>query len=169
MKKFEAVLSICGVVFVMSCSSQTDLTPTDIEKDVIIKEIKPVLAQIIEGSESGNIDKAIEPYLNTQEFIAIGNGRVYDFSGFKDGNKQYFEALESQQFAEKETKYTVLDKRTVIATWSGTGLAILKDSQKLNIDPYVATLVFKKMNEGWKVIYTHESNVITLVVAQPEK
>lgn len=169
MKKFEAVIPICALLFGMSCNNQTDLPPSDLEKEVLINEIKPVFTQIIEGSESGNIDMAIEPYWDTQEFIAVGNGQVYDFSGFKEGNKQYFEVLENQQFTEGETKYTFLDQKTVIVTWSGSGLALLKDSQKLKIDPYAVTLVFRKMEEGWKVIYTHESNVITQVEFQLEK
>lgn len=169
MKKYESVLLICTMVFFMSCNNKTDLPLSDSEKAALINEVKPVLTQIIEGSESGNLDKALERYWNAQEFIAVGNGQVYNFNGLKDGNKQYFEALDSQKFTEKDTKYTFLDNKTVIATWSGTGLASLKDSQKLNIDPYVATLVFRKMNEGWKVIYTHESNVITKVESQPEK
>lgn len=169
MKKFEAVLIMCTIAFFMSCSNTSELSLSDNEQAVLIDEIEPVLNQIIEGSESGNIDNAIEPYWDTQEFIAVGNGQVYDFSGFKEGNKQYFEVLENQQFTERETKYTFLDQKTVIVTWSGSGLALLKDSQKLNIDPYAVTMVFRKMDQGWKVIYTHESNVITLVEAQPAK
>ena len=169
MKKFEAVLYLCTMVFAMSCNNATDLPLSDSEKATLMNEVKPVLTQIIQGSESGNIDKALEPYWNAPEFISVGNGQVNDFNGFKDGNKQYFEVLDSQKFTEKDTKYTFLDNKTVIATWCGTGLASLKDSQKLNIDPYVATLVFRKMNEGWKVVYTHESTVITQVEPPPEK
>lgn len=141
---------------------------TDKDKELLITSIKPVLSQIIENSETGNLDKAIEPYLNSPEFIAVGNGQVLDFNGLKEGNRQYFDALVSQKFTEKDIKYTFIDNKTVIATWCGMGLANLKDGQKLNIDPYVATLVFKKMDGVWKVIYTHESNIITPVESQPE-
>jgi len=139
------------------------------DKEVLITSTKPVLYQIIENSESGNLDKAVEPYLNSPEFIAVGNGQVLDFTGFKEGNKQYFDALDNQKFTEKDLRYTFIDNKTVIATWCGTGIANLKDGQKLNIDPYVVTLVFIKMDGVWKVIYTHESNVITPVKLQPKK
>jgi hypothetical protein len=142
---------------------------TDKDKELLITSIKPVLSQIIDNSETGNLDKAIEPYLNSAEFIAVGNGQVLDFNGLKEGNRQYFDALDSQKFTEKDIRYTIIDNETVIVTWCGTGLANLKDGQKLNVDPYVATLVFKKMDGVWKVIYTHESTVITPLESQPQK
>jgi hypothetical protein len=153
----------------VSCGTKTNQVLTDADKDAIIKEIRPVLNQIIENSEKGELVKALEPYLNSPEFIGISNGQVFDFKGMEEGNKQYFDAMTSQKFTEKLLKYSFIDKDNVMVTWGGSANSELKDGQKFSIDPYSASLLFKKLGATWKVIYSHESSVMTPIQTQTEK
>lgn len=152
-------------MILISCGTKTNLPLTVTDKETLKGEIKPVLTQIIENSEKGDLEKAIGPYLNSTEFIGISNGQVFDFNGLKEGNKQYFDAMKEQKFTETLLKYTFIDKETVIVTWGGSAIAELKDGQKLKIDPFTATLIFKKIEGAWRVLYSHESSV--MVPIQP--
>ncbi len=120
--------------------------------------------QIVQNSESGNIDKAIEPYSNSTDFISISNGQVSDYSRFVEGNRQYFDAIETQKFTESLMNFTIINSETVIATWGGSALTKMKNGQQVKVDPYAASLVFIKTDGTWKVIYNHESGSLIPIV-----
>ena len=40
----------------------------------------------------------------------------------------------------------------------------MKNEQDIKIDPYTATLIFKKVNDLWKVVYAHGSGVFVPIV-----
>jgi hypothetical protein len=52
--------------------------------------------------------------------------------------------------------FTFIDKRNVILTYAGTAIATFKNKQQMKIDPFSATLFFRKFDDSWKVIYTNE-------------
>ena len=163
MKISTLILAIISMTL-LSCGTKNGATLTDNEKVIIRSEIEPLMKQIVQNSQSGNLDKAIEPYSNKPEFLSISNGQVSDYNKFVEGNKQYFEAMESQIFTETLMNYTFINKDNVIVTWGGSALAKMKDKQQIKIDPFAASLVFHKSEGIWKVVFTHESAVFTPVV-----
>ena len=156
-------------VALISCTTKTNQPLSNEEKDVLISEIKPVLTQIIENSEKGILDLALKPYLKSSEFVGISNGQVFDYNGMEQGNKQYFEAMVTQKFTEKLLKYSFINADNVVVTWGGSAIAELKDGQKLNVDPFAATLLFTKIDGNWKVTYSHESSVMTPIQNESDK
>lgn len=158
---------ICMLLF--SCGTQNGDKLSDQEKEKIKSEISPLMNQIVQNSESGNIDKAIEPYSNKPEFVSISNGQVSDYNKFLEGNRQYFEAMKSQKFTETLMNYTFVSRETVIVTWGGSAITKMKDGQQIKVDPFAASLVFSKSDGIWKVIYNHESGVFAPVVNDSTK
>jgi hypothetical protein len=136
---------------------------SDQDKATIKTEVEVVINQIIENSEAGNFEKATEPYLNSPEFIAISNGVVANYTGYIKSNKEYFSAVAHQKYNETNILFTYIDKNNVIMTYIGTGHATFKDKQQFKIDPFAATLVFKKIDDSWKVTYSNEFATITPV------
>ncbi len=163
MKNSTLILGIISMSL-LSCGTKNEATLTNNEKEVIKSEIAPLMKQIIQNSQSGNLDKAIEPYSNKLEFLSIANGQVSDYNKFVEGNKQYFKAMESQIFNQTLMNFTFINKDNVIVTWGGSALAKMKDRQQIKVDPFTASLVFNKSEGIWKVIYNHESAVFTPVV-----
>ena len=163
MKSSTLILVIISMIL-LSCGTKNGATLTDSEKEVIKSEIAPLMKQIVQNSESGNLDKAIEPYSNNPEFVSISNGQVSDYNKFVEGNKQYFEVMGSQSFNQTIMNFTFINKDNVIVTWGGSALAKMKDKQQIKVDPFAASLVFNKRDGSWKVIYSHESAVFTPVV-----
>ena len=163
MKNSTLILVIISMSL-LSCGTKNGATLTDNEKEVIKSEITPLMKQIAQNSESGNLDKAIEPYSNKPEFLSITNGHLSDYNKFVEGNKQYFEAMESQIFNQTLMNFTFINKDNVIVTWGGSALAKMKNRQQIKVAPFAASLVFNKSDGIWKVIYNHESAVFTPVV-----
>ena len=129
MKNSTLILVIISMSL-LSCGTKNGATLTDNEKEVIKSEITPLMKQIAQNSESGNLDKAIEPYSNKPEFLSITNGQLSDYNKFVEGNKQYFEALESQIFNQTLMNFTFINKDNVIVTWGGSALAKRKIDNK---------------------------------------
>jgi hypothetical protein len=61
--------------------------------------------------------------------------------------------------------FTIIDKKTVILIYSGSALAKMKDQQKVKVDPFLATLVFRKIDDSWKVLYSGEFATFAAIVA----
>jgi hypothetical protein len=126
-----------------------------------------VLKNIVESSEAGNLEKNNRTVCKYPDFIYISNGVIVDHDGFIKMNEKYFDALESQTYTESAIMFTFIDRNTVILTYGGLALATLKDKQQMIIESFAATLIFRKMDSSWKIIYSHESAVLMLVVIDP--
>jgi hypothetical protein len=119
----------------------------------------------MKSTEVGNFEKAIEHYANDPQFISVNiSGEISDYNSFLESNKGFFDVLDHQTFDKKDTKFTFIDSETVILTYSASALATLKDNQQLKVDPFASTLVFRRIDDSWKVTYTHESGIFTPVV-----
>jgi ketosteroid isomerase-like protein len=157
------ILTLTSFIIV-SCDTNKGDVLTDQEKATIKSEVHSVFEKIVENSEAGNLEKATDPYADDPDFICISNGAISDYNGFIQSNKEFFDALDHQTFNESAMKFTFIDNKTVILTYGGSALANFKDKQKVKIDPFAATLVFRKMDDSWKVTYSHESGVFTPIV-----
>ena len=161
MKKLTLTILTLATLLLASCDTKKIEVLSDQDKATIKTEVEVVINQIIENSEAGNFEKATEPYLNSPEFIAISNGVVADYTGYIKSNKEYFSAVAHQKYNETNILFTYIDKNNVIMTYIGTGHATFKDKQQFKIDPFAATLVFKKIDDSWKVTYSNEFATIT--------
>ena len=168
MEKIILVQTLISL-FLFSCGTKNTSNLTDQDKELIKSELVTIMNQIIQNSESGNLEKATEYYSNKPEFISISNGQVSDYNKFIEGNKTYFEAMEVQKFTESLMNYTFINKEIVIVTWGGSALAKLKDGQQMKVDPFAASLVFNKVDGDWRVIYNHESGVFAPIANDTTK
>ena len=162
MKKL--ILTLLPII-ILSCGTKTENILAENEKEIIKSELQSIMNQFIQNNEIGNMEKAIEPYSDSPEFIIISsNGQISDYNKFMVENKYYFEALKSQKFSKSEIIYTFINNETVIITWGCSAFVQMKDEQEIKIDPYTVTFIFKKANELWKVIYAHGSGIIVPII-----
>jgi hypothetical protein len=151
-------------IIILSCGIKNVGVLSENEKEIIKSELQSIMNQIVQNNENGNMEKAIEPYLNSPEFISISNGQVSDYIKFMTENTYYFDALKSQKFSDSELIYTYINNENVIITWSSSAFVQMKDEQEIKIDPYTVTFMFKKVNELWKVTYAHGSGIIVPII-----
>lgn len=161
MKKL--ILTLLPII-ILSCGTKTEGSLTENKKETIKSELQSIMNQIIQNNELGNMEKAIEPYLDSPEFISISNGQISDYKKFMIENKYYFDALKSQKFSVSEMIYTYINNENVIITWRSSAFVKMKDEQEIKIDPYTVTFIFKKVNKLWKVIYAHGSGIIVPII-----
>ena len=129
------------------------------EKGIITNEIKDVVNVIIEGSEEADFDKAIAPYLNSPDFVYILQGNILSYEDGGNLLKPIFEQLSDQVFTTKSEKISFIDGSTVLYTADMTCQMNFKNGSSVLLDPLAMFLLFRKIDNAWRVAYAVESYV----------
>ena len=154
-------------LFLMSSCNNANNTKaiTLDEKEVIEKAISEKIDEIIKGAKALDVDAAAKPYAAIPEFLIVNpDGTVTDLQTMKNTQTEGFKSLESMNFTTLKKQFTFLSKNIVICTWTGSNEFELKTGEKMKIDPYVGSLVFKKMDGEWKIVYAHETTAAPILV-----
>ena len=145
------------LILSISCSTKNKLV-SDVQKEKIKGEIKEVVNTFIKGCEEANADMVMESFLDSPDFIDITNGMTFSYKEMMD-MKPSFNAILNQKCTIINEKYIFLEKATVLYTAKTTWSTNYKDGHSSITDPQAFLIVFKKINNTWKVIYLVDSNV----------
>ena len=128
------------------------------EKEIIKKAISNRIDEIIQGAKELNIDKALNVYSDDTEFKIVNpDATVTDFATMKKGQAEGFRGLKSLNFSTIKQDFTFLSKDLVMCTWTGKNEFELTSGEKMKIEPYVGSMLFKNKDGVWKIIYAHET------------
>lgn len=128
------------------------------EKEIIKKAISERIEEIIKGAKELNVDAALKPYANDPAFRIVNpDASVADFPTMKKAQTEAFKTITSMNFKTLKQEFSFLTKNLVICTWTGSNEFELKTGEKLKIEPYVGTMIFRKSDNEWKIIYAHET------------
>ncbi|TXD51489.1 MULTISPECIES: hypothetical protein [unclassified Polaribacter] len=155
-----ALIIIIGTIFFLfltSCKNEvTELS--SIEKETAKKEISARINEIVEGAKQLNIEMAMNPYLDSKDFLIINaDGSSLDYSGMKEMNSESFKQMNVLKFTTINEKFRFLTKNKVLLTWFGKNELELKSGEKMKIESYTGTMLFEKINNEWSIVYAHES------------
>lgn len=154
------------------CKNQTNSTadtpPTEIssdEKKIIRKEISSRIEEIIKGAKELDVEAAIRPYSSDSDFIVVNpDASVSDFQTMKRVQAEGFKTLKSLNFTTVKQDFTFLAKDLVMCTWTGRNEFELKTGEKMKIEPYVGSMLFRKTDNDWRIIYAHETSAPPVTV-----
>jgi len=163
----KKLLFLAIPLILFSCGSPSDKSLTVEQKNKIIEEIKPVINQLFEITYQVNLDKYLE-LVDSSSLVNIMNGQILDYKTFKEGNKQLWSGLEYQKINILTEKFTIINQESVIYTLQGNDEAKFKNGDVLKVDPYAASLLFKKINGLWKITYNHGSGVFQMTPFQKD-
>ena len=91
--------------------------------------------------------------------MAVNNGQIADYKSFYEENRKAFDLIASQNFTDIKMIYTFINNSVVIVTFESSALTMTKDGQQMKIDPFLASLVFTKTKDFWKIIYSNEYGI----------
>jgi hypothetical protein len=148
------------LVMLIAClSCGTNNKPvSDAQKEKMKGEVKEVVNTFIKGCEEANADKVMEFFLNSPDFIDITNGMTFSYKEMMD-MKPNFNAVLNQKCTIINEKYTFLEKATVLYTARTKWSTNYKDGHSSITDPQAFLIIFKKIDNRWRVIYLVDSNV----------
>jgi ketosteroid isomerase-like protein len=133
---------------------------TETESDHIIKEVKRVFDEITKYSEEAQLDSFVSYYDNSPGFLHFsGDGKMRNYEEFKKICAEYYTTLKQQKLSTITEKFNVIDTNLVIVGWTGNIIAQFKNGDTMIMNNYSITNVFKKIDNKWKIIHSHESSL----------
>lgn len=139
-------------------ATQNKYVLTEQEKETAKKEISAQIDTIIRGAKNLDVETAMQPYSNTENFLIINPDAT--FSGYqkmKSDNSEAFKKMRSLNFTTVNQEFRFLSDSQVLLTWFGKSEVELGSGEKIKYESYVGTMLFSRENGEWKIIYAHET------------
>jgi uncharacterized protein (TIGR02246 family) len=140
------------------CGRQEPAQMTPQEQDVAKKEINEVVSQLIQAASKLDAEALLQSYSNSPDFILLTTtGSMVDYEGTKNSTAEVYKSLTALTFTTIKNEFRFLTGNIVVCAWLGKCDATFKTGEQATIDSYAITFVFKKLDNRWKIIYSHES------------
>lgn len=155
MKKHLIKLFAIPLIFLVSCQGNIELT--DDEKATIISEIENLYTEGISDLSLLDIEVWSANW-SKDGLLSVNSGTNYfsQYVEFKDSVEYWFSLRETQEVEILEQRVTVLESDLALLTSAAIWEIQFKDETELRAKT-LATLLWKKETEGWKIIHLHES------------
>jgi hypothetical protein len=126
----------------------------------IIKEVKSVFDKMTRYSEEAQLDSFLSCYDNSPGFLHFsGDGKMRNYEELKKICTEYYSTLKEQKLSTITEKFNVIDTTLVIVGWTGNIIAQFRNGDRMIMNNYSVTNVFKKIDDKWKIIHSHESSL----------
>jgi len=183
MKKLCFTTMIAALLFsILGCTQKQNDQLTQQQKEQISKEIKVVVDSIFARVEKLDA-RWLEYYADSPDWGMLNaDGSRWDYQTTKKAQPDFFNSVVSWKWTTTHETFIFLTKDMVICSLDGKDESILKSNDKLIAnkplnslygkddtsmklgdkiiyDPHAYTLVFKKIEGQWKVIYSHDSGI----------
>ena len=150
---------VLALLFFFGCTKQEPTLMTSTEQETAKKEIKEVVNVIFQGLEMLDAEAAFQPYLNTPDFILFTvYGTMVDYQGAINGHAAWFKTLTSIKVTTLKEEFRFLPDNLVIYPWLGKFEMTPKSGEQLAVN-FGVTMIFRKIENQWKVIYQQTSQV----------
>jgi hypothetical protein len=159
------------LVMLIACfSCGTNNKPvSDAQKEKIKGEVKEAVNTFIKGCEDANSDMILGTFLDSPDFVYTYNGNSFSYKQIGDVMKPSLSTLINQKGTIIDEKYAVLDNVTVLYTNNSNWLMNFKDGHSILQNPWIVQLLFKKIDNKWKVISAAESGTEKNVSSESSK
>ncbi len=156
MKKIIPLLA-CILIIGVSCNEPTSEL-TGEQKAAIASEVEEEFVNVISNLSLLDMEIWSQPW-SEDNFISVNSGNNYftTLQEFKDSVSFYFSTRESQQVQIVDKHATVLNPDLVLLSGITSWNILFKNGERYILDNVMGTLLWKKEEGGWKVIYLHES------------
>ena len=151
------------LLFFIGCTPQQSDQLTQQQKDQIKSEVKAVGDSIIAGVERLDGVGAAKHYADSPEWVMFGaDGARWDYKTFMKAQPEFDSTVTSWKWTTTAEDFIFITKDVVITAWIGKDVAIMKSGDKISYDPHAYTLVFKKIADQWKIVYSHDSGTLVM-------
>lgn len=152
MKRTSGIISAVFVAATILMGSQ-NLAAQETKAEKEISQINTEFISAVNGQDIKGILAEYSPGIKSVN----PDGSVNDYQGISDGLTKAFQYVKSLKYSKSKEEFKVLSTGLVLCTWTGTVEIELKSGQKMMNYPHVASLLFSKTGNTWKIVYEHAS------------
>lgn len=153
-------LTIISILFLLSFGFITQTkgqTLSNRQTEQIKNQVDSVFQKMVVLAENLEFNKLSSGVNDTHEAGFISNGKYYArYSALIEDVKNNAQGISHQDISVREKKITVLSDKIVLMTASGVAKANLNDGRVIAAD-FQWSFVYEKVDNDWKVIYSHQS------------
>lgn len=125
--------------------------------ELIKNQVDSIFQKMVVLAEKLDFNELSSGVDDTNKAGFIVNGKYYaDYSSLIDDVKLNAQGISQQDISIKEKNITVLSDRIVILTALGVSVARINDGREISAN-ILWSFVYEKINNNWKVIYSHQS------------
>jgi ketosteroid isomerase-like protein len=134
-------------------------TLSEDQQNKIWDDIQTVITQIRDAAANVDSTKLYDAFtLDDKGFTYVDiDGTSYDQSAYRQMVHEFYGPLQSEIIAKGKERFTYLSEDNVLWNYSGALTATFKNGEKATYDPFAMTMLFKKTNNKWKVVFLQES------------
>lgn len=154
--QFLTIFCVLTVAFT-SCVQTQDKALTSEEKSNIKEEISIMIDSIKKSANELRTDYFKKVYWNDDQFIGVDLTGAKDFDVYMKETDEMYADMKSIEFMEDEVSMVVFDDKTVMALFEGKAKGENKEGVIMNLNNFNASMLFRKVDGEWKLVYTHES------------
>jgi hypothetical protein len=142
-----------------ACSKKSNSTLSEVQKKQILNDIQPVITQIQEAAANVDTTKLYEvfSFMNNDFTYVETSGEFYNATAYKNMVRQFYAPLSAEIIEKGVEKYTYLSPDNVLWSYSGALVANYKNGQVVRYEPFGMTMLFRKVDNNWKVVFLQES------------
>ena len=137
----------------------------EVDTNQIAKEVKNVLNSLTRYSEEAQLDLFLNGYDKSPSFLHFSSdGKMRNYEELKEICTGYYTALKEQKVSTLMEKVNVVDEDLAIVGWTGNIVAQFKNGDSMIMNNYSITNVLKKIDGEWKIIHSHESALLPVII-----
>ncbi len=142
---------------VLSCCTSPGKPLSDTDKYLMKTDVKKIINTIIKGCEEAKFEMAMAAFQDSPDFRYIVNGSIFTYRDVVSEMKPMFDLLSNQKVTLFTEDFSFPDNSTVLYTSGSRWEMNYKDGHSTIAEPMAWFLLFKKIDNKWKVIYGVES------------
>jgi len=154
----KVLIPLLITTILLSCNQKSPDILNDVQKKKIQEEIQPVIEQLYDAAAHVDTVKLFNIFSFGDDFTYLEiTGKFYDQVAYKHMVGQFWGQITSEMIAKGTEKYTYFNANNVLWSYSGSVIVKFKNGQQAKYDPFGMSLLFKKTNDQWKIVFVQES------------
>lgn len=145
------------LVMLLAACNTGNKPMTQTQKDAMQKEATATVKDFFNNFTLNDSSKIYAMTSDSPDMTFVGPGGIANMNDMKKIMKQFFSTVDKQTFDTKSEKYLLLDPTNFIYTWYGKNVVYMKSGEPATYDDFLASYLFTKTGNTWKVLHGHES------------
>ena len=153
----QAILFIA--VILCSCTQKQENKLSKEQTEKIKQDVQAVITQIRDAAANVDTTKLYDAFaLDDKNFTYMEiTGAYYDVNAYKQMVRDFYGPLKTEIIGKGEERFSYVSEDNVLWHYSGVLTAVSKNGQQSKYEPFGMSMLFKKYNDKWKVIFIQES------------
>jgi hypothetical protein len=160
----KGTIFFATLLLLTGCSSKEAIKPGQLENDMIKNEVKTTVDSFMVKMGKLDAEGVLKFCADTTQWVTLNmDGTQYDLQSYRKAITNFAVSTISYKWTLLNQEFFILSPDVVLCARFEKDETLFKTGERMIIDPHAISLVFRKTNGKWKLIYSHDSGVPVLM------